>query len=229
MSEILILRHGPTAWNTEKRMQGRSDISLSPEGESLVGQWSLPEEWYRIPWYVSPLKRAQQTAKILGKETITIEPLLTEMSWGDWEGKRLPELRKTLGSTLQGMEDQGLDLLPPGGESPRQVQRRLEPFLSRLGKQDKSTVCVAHKGIIRALYAKASEWNMLGKPPQKLKDNCAHLFKVLRSGRIEISVMNLSLLNEIHNFPLPNYQRESNLDEKPKKIQGKTPGKNNEC
>ncbi len=226
MSEILILRHGPTAWNTEKRMQGRSNIPLSPQGEDLVGQWSLPEEWHRVPWYVSPLKRAQQTAKILGKETITIEPLLTEMSWGDWEGKRLPELRETLGAKLQVMEDQGLDLLPPGGESPRQVQHRLEPFLSRLGKQDLSAVCVAHKGIIRALYAKASEWNMLGKPPQKLKDNCAHLFIIPRSRRIEISAMNLSLLNKIDTFPLPSYQIESNLDEKSQKSQEKNSGKN---
>ncbi|WP_419903208.1 histidine phosphatase family protein [Kiloniella sp.] len=220
MSEILILRHGPTEWNAEKRMQGRSDISLSPDGENLVGQWSLPVEWHRVPWYVSPLKRAQQTAKILGKQSITIEPLLMEMSWGDWEGKRLPELRETLGSDLQVMEDMGLDLLPPGGESPRQVQQRLEPLLNDLRDKDISVVCVAHKGIMRAIYAKASGWNMLGKPPQKLKDSCAHLFKIPRSGNIEVSTMNLSLIDQTPDFPLPKYPNKEDL--------AASMGKNNE-
>ncbi|OUS16723.1 histidine phosphatase family protein, partial [Rhodospirillales bacterium 47_12_T64] len=69
MSEMLILRHGPTVWNAEKRMQGRTDISLSAAGQNQVGQWSLPKSWYVAPWYVSPLKRAQQTARIMGKDT----------------------------------------------------------------------------------------------------------------------------------------------------------------
>ncbi len=185
-------------------MQGRTDISLSAAGQNQVGQWSLPKSWYVAPWYVSPLKRAQQTARIMGKDTLTTEPLLTEMSWGDWEGKRLPELRETLGPKLQAMEDQGLDLLPPDGESPRQVQDRLLPFLIKLAKQDCSAVCVAHKGIIRAIYAKATGWNMLGKPPEKLRDNSAHLFKVSRSGSLEVSQMNLSLLDNSPDFPLPN-------------------------
>ncbi|MFD2204911.1 histidine phosphatase family protein [Kiloniella antarctica] len=221
MSEILILRHGPTIWNLEKRMQGRSDIPLSPEGQNQVGQWSLPDEWYSVPWYVSPLKRAQKTAQIMGKDSITTEPRLSEMSWGEWEGKRLPELRENLGPQLQKMEDMGLDLLPPGGESPRQVQQRLAPFLLDLGRQNLSAVCVAHKGIIRAIYASASGWNMLGKPPQKLQDNCAHLFKITQSGQVEVSVINLSLMENPQRFPLPIHSTRSELD--------KNTGNHNAC
>ena len=203
MSDLLILRHGPTLWNAEKRMQGRSDIPLSPEGRVTVRKWRLPEAWYNVRWIVSPLTRAQQTARIMGQDNFDSDPLLIEMSWGEWEGQRLPELRKKLGSKMQEMEDLGLDLLPPGGESPRQVQMRLLPFLQKLAKQDTSVVSVAHKGILRALYASATNWNMLGKPQEKILNDCAHLFKIRKNGQVELSRVNLSLVESMQDFPEP--------------------------
>ena len=41
MTPLIILRHGPTAWNAEKRIQGRSDIPLSENGRKVVGGWRL--------------------------------------------------------------------------------------------------------------------------------------------------------------------------------------------
>ena len=45
-------------------------------------------------------------------------PALIEMDWGQWEGHRLADLRRRHGSRMSEMEALGLDLLPPGGESP---------------------------------------------------------------------------------------------------------------
>ncbi|MCZ4281149.1 histidine phosphatase family protein [Kiloniella laminariae] len=205
MSEILVLRHGPTHWNSEKRLQGRSDIVLSPTGRDLVSSWRLPADWLTANWLVSPLKRAQETAELLGQQKIITDPLLIEMSWGDWEGKRLPDLRADPDSQIFEQEQRGLDLLPPGGESPRQVQNRLKPLLQRLASQNNPHVCVAHKGVLRALYAMASGWNMIDKPEIKLRDSCAHLFHLSETGIPCIVAMNLSLLDPDPAFPLPQH------------------------
>src|SRR3546814_19659201 len=67
----------------------------------------------------------------------------------------------------------GLDLRPPGGESPRQVQDRLKPWLAERSSCGRDTIAVTHKGVIRALYALACGWDMTGPPPDKLRDlNC---------------------------------------------------------
>ncbi|WP_120498244.1 histidine phosphatase family protein [Kiloniella sp. EL199] len=203
MAELLIFRHGPTIWNAEKRMQGRSDISLSEQGIETVQKWQLPDEWMEVPWYVSPLQRARQTAELLGQKKFEIVPLLIEMSWGSWEGQRLPELREKLGPEMQKMEALGLDLCPPGGESPRDVQIRLKPFLNTIAKSNKSFVAVAHKGVLRAIYAAATDWDMLGKPKEKIRDNCAHLFQISPIGEISVKAMNISLLSLTDGFPLP--------------------------
>ncbi|WP_417452296.1 histidine phosphatase family protein [Kiloniella sp.] len=203
MTDILMFRHGPTVWNAEKRMQGWSDISLSEQGIKTVRKWHLPNEWIEVPWYVSPLQRAQQTAELLGQEKFEIEPLLIEMSWGIWEGERLPELRERLGPEMEEMEALGLDLCPPDGESPRDVQKRLKPFLNRIAKSNQSIVAVAHKGILRALYADATNWDMRVKPNEKIRDNCAHLFQVSPTGEISVKTMNISLLQSTEFFPRP--------------------------
>jgi probable phosphoglycerate mutase len=50
-------------------------------------------------------------------------------------------------------EAAGLDFRPPGGESPRDVQERLKPYLASLAGP---TIAVTHKGVLRALYALAT-------------------------------------------------------------------------
>ena len=80
-------------------------------------------------------------------------------------------------------EARGLDFQAPGGESPRDVQARLRPFLRDRATSGRPTVAVCHKGIIRAIYALAADWDMTCKPPVKLKDNCVHVFTLHSDGR----------------------------------------------
>ena len=129
---IGFLRHGPTVWNAEKRLQGRTDTPLSAEGRAQVARYRLPEAFRLAPALISPLQRARETASLAGCVSLEEEPLLTEMHWGDWEGRRLAELRNQLGSEMKENEDRGLDFRPPGGESPRDVQLRLQAFFERL-------------------------------------------------------------------------------------------------
>jgi probable phosphoglycerate mutase len=193
---LLLLRHGPTAWNAEGRIQGRSDTPLSSDGEAVVGAWRLPPEVDQARWYVSPLLRARHTAALLGHDEALVEPCLIEADWGAWEGECLGDLRARLGAELGENEARGLDFRPPGGESPRDLQRRVAPFLRRLSAAGGPAVAVTHKGIIRAVYALASGWDMRGGPSVKLKDQHAHLFTLAPDGAPQIGRLNLPLTAE---------------------------------
>jgi len=195
-ARLAVLRHGPTAWNEAGQIQGHSDQPLSPAGMAAVAGWHLPAALQDWTWYRSPLRRTAMTAAALGHPEARVEARLIEMDWGDWEGARLAELRRSLGAEMTAMEARGLDFRPPAGESPRDVQARLQPFLAELGRRRETAVAVAHKGVIRALYAVARGWPMTGRPPEKLREPCYHVFALDRDGRPRIEALNCPLLRE---------------------------------
>src|SRR5262249_57612305 len=110
------------------------------------------------------------------------EPRLIEMSFGSWEGRTLADLRTEYGPTMAELERRGLDFRAPGGESPRDLQDRLKPWLAEIATADRSVLAVSHKGVIRALYALASGWDMRDKPPQRLVYDALHRFAVECNG-----------------------------------------------
>lgn len=199
MTLLLVIRHGVTGWNAEGRIQGRSDIALSAQARRTIPNWRLPEEIASAPapaqWLTSPLMRARETAALLGHADARTDARLQEMNWGAWEGRRLEDLRRELGEEMRRQEALGLDLRPPGGESPRDVQLRLRPLLAEVGAGPGDTVAVTHKGVIRALYALASGWDMTGRPPVKLRDLCCHLFRLSPEGRPAVERLNIPLIS----------------------------------
>jgi probable phosphoglycerate mutase len=191
---IVALRHAPTAWNRDQRLQGRTDVALDEEGVAVAARWRTPPDWadYRI--LSSPLQRARMTASILFPDAeIGIDRRLIEMDFGAWEGKRLADLRADPAEDAAAREDLGLDFKAPKGESPREVQARIQPLLVRLAELQRPTVLVTHKAVIRALYALASGWAMIGKPPTKLRPNCAQLFRLSADGTPAVERLNVRL------------------------------------
>jgi broad specificity phosphatase PhoE len=193
MTLLAILRHGPTEWSAMRRLQGRTDIPLSPAGRATVTAWRLPPALAGCAWLTSPLRRAAETAEILGL-TARCEARLIEMAWGDWEGLTLAELGTHPGAALAERAAAGLDFSPPGGESPRQVQARLLPLLAEIARGGAAVGAVSHKGVIRALFALASGWDMLGKAPVRLDWQSAHLFRLDAAGNPAVERLNVSLL-----------------------------------
>lgn len=197
MTMLAVIRHGPTEWNAAKKLQGMSDIPLSAAGRALVSGWKLPPEFRHWRFLASPLARAQETARLLGAEEMVLEPLLREMSFGQWEGFTLEELAaRNDPAAFQAMADKGLDMLPPDGESPRMVIARLQILLKRLAEENQPTIAVCHKGIIRALLALALDWPMLGKQPVKLDWSSLHCFRLERDGTPRLDRINVSLRQE---------------------------------
>jgi len=185
MIVLTLVRHAPTVWNADGRMQGRSDVPLSPEGQSLARSWRLPDGLEQAMWMTSPLQRARQTAEILGVSAL-VDDRLIEMDWGDWEGETLSSLRETQGTSMVVNEARGLNFAPPNGESPRMVQQRVQPWLQDVGSSTYPIAAITHKGVIRAVTALATGWDMTGKEPQKLKPNTCRQFAVSRDGSIEL-------------------------------------------
>ncbi len=201
MTPLVLIRHGPTDWNAEGRIQGQGDVPLSAAGRDEVRGWRLPPEladeqggW---DWLSSPLARARETAALLrygsGAAEARLEDALMEMHWGDWEGRRLAELRAEDGAHMAAEESRGLDFRPPGGESPREVQDRLMPLLAELAAAGRPAAAVTHKGVIRAVYARATGWDMTGAPPEKLLDACAHRFVLDGGGAPRPDHLNIPL------------------------------------
>ena len=195
MTDLILIRHGATAWNADGRIQGHSDQPLSDAGRAQVRAWHLPPETEAGAWrsLTSPLSRARETAALLtlGAEA---DDALIEMSWGAWEGRRLAELRAENGAAMAASEARGLDFRPPGGESPRDVQTRLRPLLARLAGDGRPVVAVTHKGVIRALTALASGWDMTGEAPERLRDGCAHRFRLDAAGAVGVARLNIPLV-----------------------------------
>lgn len=192
MTPLALIRHGPTEWNRLGRIQGQTDIPLDAAGREAVASWTLPNGMEGYRWVASPLKRTVETARILGVEA-SLEPALVEMNWGRWEGKRMEELRAELDAVTADDERQGLDLRRPDGESPRDVQRRLAPWLAAVAAGAQATAAVTHKGVIRAVYALASGWDMTAKPPDKLNDAAVHHFLIDGDRALLIDRLNVPL------------------------------------
>lgn len=91
--EVILIRHGVTQGNLEKRFVGRLDVPLAPEGEAMARETAplLPAVEHL---YVSPMRRCRQTAALLwpGVAQTVIEDL-RETDFGPFEGKSHQELR----------------------------------------------------------------------------------------------------------------------------------------
>jgi probable phosphoglycerate mutase len=191
---LYLIRHGATEWNLEKRIQGRIDMPLSDAGKAALAGLSIPSGLGVGRWFSSPLRRARDSARLLGIESVEVEAALIEMSWGEWEGLILKPLRRRLGDEMRDNEARGLDFCPPGGESPRQVQDRLRPWLRGIAAEGGDTGAIVHKGIIRCVYALATGWDMRGDSPVDFAWDALHAFELDRAGKVQPGYRSIPLM-----------------------------------
>jgi probable phosphoglycerate mutase len=196
MTEIVLIRHGPTEWNAAGRVQGRTDVPLSAAGCARVRHWRVPPDLCGHDWVSSPLRRARETAVLLGADEPVIEPRLAEMCWGAWEGETLDALRIRYGAALIENESRGLDFRAPDGESPREVGVRVLAWLAERAQHSRPTIGVTHKGVVRATLALATGWDMMGKAPVSLDWDSCHVFTIDQSGTPHVLRLNVSLVSD---------------------------------
>jgi broad specificity phosphatase PhoE len=193
MTLLVLLRHAPTEWNKARRLQGRADIALADASRRALAARQLPAEFRGLRALCSPLLRCRQTAELLGIAAPAIEPRLIEMDWGAYEGHTLKELHEKHGFDMAANEARGLDFRPPNGESPRDVQTRIAPLLAEIAAAGEPTIAVTHRGVIRAVYAWALDWDMLGEPAHSIDLYALQIFVLEKDGTPRIDRLNLAL------------------------------------
>jgi broad specificity phosphatase PhoE len=154
---ILMVRHGETDWNVERRFQGHADPPLNEAGraqarrlaEALAGEGLTAV-------YTSPLRRASETAGIVAARLrVDVRPLeaLREIHVGDWQGLTINEVRERYPEGASVDWHSGW----PGGETHDQLAARVLPALVRLAElhPDECILAVTHAGPVRTALAAA--------------------------------------------------------------------------
>jgi probable phosphoglycerate mutase len=152
-----LMRHAPTVWNAQRRIQGQADAPLTPAGEALARGWGLVlkgQPYSRI--LSSDLGRALATAAALTSALglpLTVDPRLREQDWGRWTGETLAALRARDPVRLAAAEARGWDFRPPGGESRREVWRRGRAALMAAARRwpGEPLLVVTHEGMLKCL------------------------------------------------------------------------------
>ncbi len=193
MTLIGFLRHGETQWNLERRIQGHTDVPLTESARARLAASCTPEEWRRVRVVCSPLARCIETAAALELGSVEVDGRLIEMRWGEWEGRRVADLRAELGEAMQSNEDRGWDFQPPGGESPRMVFERVRGFLAEVRAAGAPVLAISHRGVMQSVFARAFGWDMLGRAPVKLDWRAIQVFCAGEDGAPDVVRLNLAL------------------------------------
>jgi len=189
---IALIRHGPTDWNAQKRVQGTIDTPLSAEGEAMMAQLLPPEGFDATRPFSSPKLRARQTAALLGLENPALDARLAEQNWGSWEGLTRAEMLARDGEDGFLRAGLGLAFRPPGGESTGELHARVQSFLTDAAKGT-DAVAVTHMGVLRAAYVLATGWDMSAPMPAELSLTAALVLSLDGDGVPTIAKLNAPL------------------------------------
>ena len=161
-TRILLIRHGETAWNAERRLQGHLDIPLNAEGERQAALLGAALACEPIDLIVSSdLARARQTAQAVAQARdlpLHIDPPLRERCYGGFEGLLYSEIEQRFPAAFAAWQGRDVDAaLPPGkhvGESFRQFYARATAAILdwAVRHPGKTIALVAHGGVLECAY-----------------------------------------------------------------------------
>lgn len=180
--KLYILRHGRTPWNTEGRLQGRTDIALNEDGRrSALETGARLKEIPFAAAFSSPLLRAKETAELIlqGRDIpLQVDDRLIELSYGQAEGACLAEYPQwdRMIQQLFAVPEQDY-LAPEGGESYADLLVRCCDFVNHVllphEKEWEHVLLVSHGGTVRGLFTamlgEAADGLFQKHPPK----NCA--------------------------------------------------------
>lgn len=157
-TRFIVVRHGETQWNVERRVQGRGDSPLTEAGlaqADAIGR-RLARERFDV-LIASDLGRARQTAERVAFHTklpIRFDPRLQERNFGAGEGMTYEEIDHAFPNAFSRDGTIDPDAAIPGGESRRQFHERVRAAFESLASEfDGRRVCViTHGGVLSTLY-----------------------------------------------------------------------------
>ena len=189
---LALLRHGPTSWNKEGRIQGHTDIPLSDEGMAMMRDLLPPSPFESARVFASPSRRARQTAEALGLKDAIWDPRLMEQNWGSWEGLSRAGILARDGEDAFERAGKALAFRPPGGESTAELHDRVGSFLRDVVRDNDDAVAVAHLGVLRAAYTLATGWDMATPMPPDLDVSKVLILDVTADGVPSLHALNVA-------------------------------------
>ena len=160
MTRVALLRHFPSDWNRERRLQGLTDRPLTGEARARLDRLALPPPWDAAEIVASPLVRARETAERLARgRPVATDARLVELAQGAWTGRLVADVIADPSSGYAPAEAWGWDRRPPGGESPAEGLARALPLLGAIAGTGRPAVLVTHRALMRAILARAWGWD----------------------------------------------------------------------
>jgi broad specificity phosphatase PhoE len=157
MGDLILLRHGETAWSKSGQHTGRTDIPLTSNGEAAAKALApLLAQRDIVTVMTSPAQRAVRTAAQAGLTGAEQDPDLWEWDYGGYEGLTTAQIQE---------QHPGWNLWPDGvipgdaahpGETVAEVGQRVDRVLARAKPllADGDVVLVAHGHVLRVLTAR---------------------------------------------------------------------------
>jgi probable phosphoglycerate mutase len=210
---IILIRHGETAWNAERRLQGHLDIPLNAEGERqarLLAEALAPESIDLV--VASDLQRARQTAQAVATPRgmpVHAEPGLRERCYGGFEGLLYSEIEQRFPVEFAAWQARDVDgILPSGknrGETFRDFYTRATDAILGLAAAHpgKTLALVAHGGVLECAYRMALDLSLETPRDFKVYNACINRFRV-EDGRLvlgswgEVGHLRPAVLDELN-------------------------------
>ncbi|MDX6546651.1 MAG: phosphoserine phosphatase [Gaiellales bacterium] len=179
LQRLILIRHGETIWNHERRFTTRTDVALSETGleQARAAAEALAEVSIdRI--YSSPLERAVRTAEIIAARqgngcSVNTDARLVEIDAGPFEGLTEEELKAgPLAPEFARWHTDGEPEFPPGCEPFDDALARASAFLDQHVDEPGTTLVATHGSLARLIVSS----HFLGGPPPFHRrlwlDNC---------------------------------------------------------
>jgi alpha-ribazole phosphatase len=158
---LLLVRHGETDWNRQRRYQGQSDVPLNETGREQAAAAGRRLARQQISHLVSSdLRRARQTAEVIAARCqleVRHDSRLREMSFGAWEGLTHDQIQARWPGARTAWFADPVHTAPPEGETLAQVSERVQAVLKEIARAQggQTVVLVAHGGVLRTLICLA--------------------------------------------------------------------------
>ncbi|MHA1269043.1 MAG: 2,3-bisphosphoglycerate-dependent phosphoglycerate mutase [Candidatus Helarchaeota archaeon] len=152
--KIYIFRHGETTFNRDKIFTGWLDPDLTPKGIKQAEKVAeeLKNKEFQVA-YCSHLKRSKHTLEIVlkyhKKVDVIVDDRIIERSYGELQGRKHAEYIKEVGKKQFDIYHRSYDVPPPGGESIKMVEARVNEFIKDLiekMKKEKVSVAISAHG-----------------------------------------------------------------------------------